>query len=105
MVKQKGQKQPFSGLNMVGNIPWTHFCQFYQTKDDFSDILVRYFEAGLKNNELCVWVTSDFLTKEEALLSLKKHIPDFSKYLTNRKVEIFPYTEWYLKQGKFEMNR
>jgi hypothetical protein len=33
-----------SGIELVGDVPWcTNFCQFYQTKDDLTDILVPYF--------------------------------------------------------------
>ncbi|MCR4305997.1 MAG: MEDS domain-containing protein [Candidatus Daviesbacteria bacterium] len=95
-----------SGLKVVGRLPWgTHFCQFYQTQKDLSDILVLYFKAGLENNEFCVWVTSEFLTEEEAIAAMKKAIPDFDKYLKKGQMEIFPYTNWYLKSGQFEMNR
>ncbi|MBI2600164.1 MEDS domain-containing protein [Candidatus Daviesbacteria bacterium] len=95
-----------SGLKIVGDLPWgTHFCQFYQTKKDLSDILVRYFKAGLENNEFCVWVTSEFLTDQEAKAAMKKAIPNFAKYLKKGQIEIFPYTNWYLKSGKFEMKR
>ena len=48
-----------SGIDIIGDISWgTHFCQFYQTKEDLMDILVPYFKAGLENNEFCLWVTS-----------------------------------------------
>jgi light-regulated signal transduction histidine kinase (bacteriophytochrome) len=41
-----------SGIDFIGDVPWrTHFCQFYQTKEDLMDILVPYFKAGLENNE------------------------------------------------------
>lgn len=95
-----------SGLDVVGDLPWgAHFCQFYQTQEDLADVLVRYFKAGLENNEFCVWVTSEFLTKEEALQLMKKEVPDFAKYWKKGQIEIFPYTDWYLKEGKFEMER
>lgn len=95
-----------SGISVVGKVPWgTHFCQFYKTQKDLSNTLVPYFKAGLENNEFCIWVTSEFLTKEEALLALEKGVPNFSKYLKNAQIEIFPYTEWYLKEGKFELKR
>jgi PAS domain S-box-containing protein len=87
-------------------MPWgAHFCQFYQTKQDLLDVLVPYFKVGLENNEFCVWVTSEFLTKEEALAALKKAVPGFSVYLKKGQIEIFPYTDWYLKEGKFELKR
>ena len=95
-----------SGLECVGEIDWgTHMCQFYKTKQDLTDILVPYFCNGLKNDEFCVWVTSDFLTKDEATAAMQKAMPNFSEYLEKGQMEIFPYTDWYLKEGKFELKR
>jgi len=37
-----------SGINIIGYIPQgTHFCQFYETPEDLTDLLVPYFKAGL----------------------------------------------------------
>lgn len=95
-----------SGITLIGDLPWgTHFCQFYKTRKDLLDMLVPYFKAGLENNELCVWVTSDFVTKDDALKAMKKSVPDFSGYLDKGQMEIFPYTDWYLKGGSFDLNR
>lgn len=103
--KKIAQEPRDSGIELVGKIPWgTHFCQFYKTKKDLADILVPYFKAGLLNNEMCVWVTSEFLTNEEALAALRKELPDADEYLRRGQIEIFSHTEWYLKSGKFEMN-
>ncbi|MBI2315156.1 MEDS domain-containing protein [Candidatus Daviesbacteria bacterium] len=95
-----------TGIEIIGDVSWgTHFCQFYQTKTDLIGTLVPYFRAGLDNNEFCVWVTSDFLNTEEAIAALQKGIPNFSKYLKKKQIEIFPHTQWYLKGGKFEMKQ
>lgn len=95
-----------SGIPLVGDLPWgSHFCQFYQTKKDLFDVLIPYFKAGLMNNELCIWVTSDFLTAEDAYAAMNKSIPGFSEYLEKKQMEIFPYTDWYLKGGKFDLQR
>jgi len=62
-----GNKLRNSGIDIIGDISWgIHFCQFYHTKEDLIEILVPYFIAGLKSNESCVWVTSEFLNTEEA---------------------------------------
>jgi hypothetical protein len=38
-----------TGITAIGDVPWgTHFCQFYQDKQDLVDILVPYFKAGLE---------------------------------------------------------
>src|SRR5512146_96876 len=85
-----------SGIALVGDLPWgSHFCQFYQTREDLLDTLVPYFRAGLESNELCVWVTSDFLTKEDALRAMSQGVPGFSAYQERGQIEVFPYTDWY----------
>jgi len=95
-----------TGIEAVGDMPWgTHFCQFYQSKQDLLDILVPYFIKGLRNKEYCTWVTSEFLTKDDAIKAMKKALPKFSGYLKKGQIEIFPYTDWYLKEGKFEVKR
>ncbi|HEY6837236.1 MAG TPA: MEDS domain-containing protein [Geobacteraceae bacterium] len=99
-------KRRNSGITLVGDLPWgSHFCQFYQTKKDLLDILVPYYRAGLESNELCVWVTSDFFTTQEALLAMEKGVPGFQGYLAKKQIEIFPYTDWYLKGGSFDLKR
>ena len=95
-----------SGISLVGNLPWgSHFCQFYSTRKDMLDILVPYFRAGIENNEFCVWVTSDFLTEEDAFAAMTAGIPDFARYRAERRIEVFPYTDWYLKGGNFDLRR
>ncbi len=95
-----------SGITFLGDLPWgSHFCQFYQTKKDMLDILVPYFQAGLQNNEFCIWVTSEFLTRDHALKALHKGVPGFPEYLQKGQIEIFSYKDWYLKGGKFDLQR
>jgi hypothetical protein len=95
-----------SGIAIIGDLPWgAHFCQFYKTKKDLLDIVVPYFKAGLENNESCVWVTSDFLTKADALRAMKNSVAGFSDYLARGQMEVFPYTDWYLKGGSFDLQR
>jgi hypothetical protein len=103
---QSSAEKRNSGIALLGDIPWgTHFCQFYKTRKDLLDILIPYFKAGLENNELCVLVTSDFLTKNNARKVFDKSIPGFSRYLERGQMEIFPYTDWYLKGGSFDLQR
>jgi hypothetical protein len=95
-----------SGITLIGDLPWgTHFCQFYKTKKDLLDILVPYFKAGLENNEACIWVTSDFLNEADAIKAMQKSLGDFPDYLRRGQMEIFPYTDWYLKGGSFDLKR
>lgn len=49
-----------TGISGIGDIPWgTHFCQFYEDRQDLIDTLVPYIKAGLENNEFCLWVASE----------------------------------------------
>ena len=55
-----------TGIGVVGDITWgTHFCSFYESKQDLLDTLVPYFKAGLGDREFCLWVIADPLTRED----------------------------------------
>ena len=91
-----------SGLKLIGKAPWgTHFCQFYQTKQDLIDILVPYFKAGLKNNEFCMWITSEPLGADEAKKALAKEVKNLDDYIKKGQIEILDYRQWYVKSGGF----
>lgn len=95
-----------TGISIIGRVPWaSHFCQFYQTKQDLIDMLVPYFKAGLNSNEYCMWVTAEPLTADEAREAMAKAMPVFSEYLEKGQIEILPHTEWYLKGGSFNLQR
>lgn len=92
-----------SGIDTIGDLPWgAHFCQFYRTKEDLTEILVPYFKAGLENNEFCMLITSQPMEVEEAKESLEKAIPDFDVYMEKGQIEIIPYTYWCAKEGFFD---
>jgi len=95
-----------SGLRLLGSVPWgTHFCQFYRTDKDLLDILVPYFKAGLKNNEYCMWVTSEPLTRDRVEKEMRKRVVNFESYLKKGQIEIIPYDRGYLKGGSFDDER
>lgn len=95
-----------TGIGVVGDKPWgTHFCHFYDTKEDLLDILVRYFKAGLEDKEFCVWVVSEPLTEQEAWNALRDAVPELDRYVSDRSIEILLGRDWYLKEGKFDLKR
>ena len=95
-----------TGIGAIGGAPWgTHFCQFYQTKQDLIDTLVPYFRAGLEDNEFCMWITAEPLREDEALQTLRNAMPDVDRHLQNGQLEILPHSEWYLKDGAFDSQR
>lgn len=95
-----------SGIGLIGNLPWgTHFCQFYQTKENLIDILIPYFKAGLENNEFCMWVTSQPLTVKEAEEALKNAVPYADTYFKRGQIEIISYKDWYIPEDTFDSKR
>ncbi|MBL7119588.1 MAG: MEDS domain-containing protein [Dehalococcoidia bacterium] len=95
-----------TGIDVLGDVPWgTHLCHFYQTREDLLDILVPYFKAGLQNNELCMWITSEPLGEREARETMREAMPGFDGCLKARQIEIVPHTQWYLKGGPFDLKR
>ena len=95
-----------SGIDIIGDVPWgTHFCQFYQTKEDLADILVPYFKAGLENNEYCLWITSQPLEVEEAKEALRSAVSDIDFYLEKGQIEIISYIFWCVNGGIYNPER
>jgi signal transduction histidine kinase/CheY-like chemotaxis protein len=94
-----------TGIATIGDVPWgTHFCQFYQDKQDLIDILVPYFKAGLENNEFCMWVTSEPLLPAEAKAALAANVENLETYIASGQLEILD-NEWYTSGGKFKSER
>jgi PAS domain S-box-containing protein len=97
-----------TGISVVGDVPWgTHYCHFYETKQDLLDTLVPYFKAGLESKEFCLWVVSDseLITVEEAKGALEQAVPDFDRHLANESIEILNGLDWYLKENTFSLER
>ncbi|MHC4532918.1 MAG: PAS domain S-box protein [Planctomycetota bacterium] len=92
-----------TSIEAVGNISWgTHFCQFYQTKEDLIDILVPYFKAGLEDNEFCMWITAEPLNAYEAHKALQKKVRNLDDYIKKGQIEILEHSQWYTKSENIE---
>jgi PAS domain S-box-containing protein len=95
-----------TGISVVGDVPWgTHFCLFYETRDDLLDILIPYFKTGLECNEFCVWLVFESFDEEEAKAAVRAGIPDGDRRLRAGDIEIIPHKEWYLRDGQFDLER
>ena len=95
-----------TGIEVVGDMPWgTHFCLFYETKEDLLEILISYCRAGLESGEFCLWIVAEPLTVEEATGALKDTVPGFSRYLADSSIEIVSARDWYLSGGTFDLKR
>jgi C4-dicarboxylate-specific signal transduction histidine kinase len=95
-----------TGIDVVGDMPWgSHFCLFYETKEDLLATLISYCKAGLESGEFCLWVVAEPLTIKVATSALRDAVPGFDRYLSDSSIEIVPAREWYLQDNKFDLNR
>jgi DNA-binding CsgD family transcriptional regulator len=95
-----------TGIDILGDMPWgTHFCMFYETKEDLLDIVVPYFETGLENNEFCLMVMSKDLplTAQDARSALRQAIPKLEQHETAGRIEFISHDEWFLQGGDFDV--
>jgi PAS domain S-box-containing protein len=96
-----------TGISIVGDVPWgTHFCSFYDTKQDLLDILIPFFKTGLKNNEFCLWIisNSELLTMQEARNELQEVFPELDQHMGKKSIE-FADHDWFLNEGPFDFRR
>ncbi len=94
-----------TGFLIPERVPWgTHICQFYETKDDLLEVLVPYYQHGLDTNQLCVWLTPDLISVEEATNALREVVPDLNRFLSTGQLVILPHDQWYLANGHFDMD-
>lgn len=90
----------------MGKIPWgSHFCHFYETRDDLLDILLSFFQAGLENNEFCMWITFDPLDEQQAADALRAAFRGAGRRLAAGDIEILPHIGWYLFDGALDVHR
>jgi C4-dicarboxylate-specific signal transduction histidine kinase len=95
-----------TGIDVVGDMPWgTHFCLFYETRDDILDTLVSYCKTGLESQEFCLWVVSEPVTVDEAKHALNRTVPELDRYVADHSIEIVSAREWYLQGGTFDLKR
>lgn len=95
-----------TGISIVGDVPrGTHFCHFYETKQDLLDTLVPYFKAGLESKEFCLWLVSpsEHITVEEAKAALQRAVPDLDRHLSDENIEILNGLDWYLEHTLFDL--
>jgi PAS domain S-box-containing protein len=95
-----------TGIDIIGDVPWgARVCLFYRNVEELINILVPYFKTGLKNNECCLWITSEPLNKEVAEKALRRAMFNLDKYLEKGQIEIIPYSQWYFKDGSLDLPR
>ncbi len=91
-----------SGLPQIGALPFgTHFCAFYETDEDLLDIVIPFMEAGITNNEYCLWVCSDEAEKKRSRAAFIERVGNGARLIELNKIDFPVIGEWYLRDGKF----
>jgi hypothetical protein len=91
-----------SGIPGVGNIGWgEHLCALYNRKQELLKLVVSFIEAGLLDNEFCMWITGEPITQRDAFEALEAVLPEAHEYLIRKRLEILPYHQSYLSSGAF----
>lgn len=91
------------GIAGIDKLPWgEHLCVFFNTKEELLRLTVPFIQAGLEENEFCMWITGDPVNEKEAFEALQQVLPNAHEYLAQRQLEILPYRQWYLGSGIFD---
>jgi len=99
---ERAEEYRESGIQVIDLVRWgTHTAQLYNTKNDLAEVLVPYIEKGLEQNELCVWITSEF-SENEIIEVLTDSIPRLQKYMDKGQLQVLSYEDWYLPKGYFD---
>jgi hypothetical protein len=93
------------GIPGLGAAPYgLHMCHFFPTRQELIDGLVPYFEAGIENNEQCIWVTSFPLPAQDALIEISKSAK-LMRAITSGQLTVFDAVEWYGESETFDTER
>jgi len=95
-----------TGIEPVGAMPWgTHFCHFYETRDDLLETLLPFFKAGLEAEEFCAWVVSEPLTEAAVWQALDRAVPGLDRYVSDQSIEVLKARDVYLAGGEIDLHR
>jgi hypothetical protein len=80
----------------------THLSAFYRSEKDLLSLVSTFIQAGLLQQEYCLWVTAPPLPRTEAFASIESVVPDLKHYISLGQLDIVSYEDWYLVEGQFE---
>jgi hypothetical protein len=79
-----------------------HAAFLYNTSEERFEVLAKYFKEGLKNGELCVFVTAD--KPDDAADKLLEEGLDVREPIQTGQLRIFEMNDTYLPDGRFAAN-
>jgi len=86
-----------SNIDFVSDMPQgNYFSLLYETTEEFMSVVAAFLDAGLKENECCIWAVSGQITRESAENFLRDEGIDVDSYLRSDQLIIMPCTECYI---------
>ena len=79
-------------------------CHFFPTRQELIDGLVPYFEAGIDNNEQCIWLTSSPLPAQDALVEISQS-EKLMRAVRSDQLRVFDAADWYGELESFDAER
>jgi PAS domain S-box-containing protein len=85
-----------SGIDYYQSLrPGSHLCQFYNNTQEYFEVLIPFFQAGLKANQFCFWVLRNHAEEIRAYKALHKVVPNLNDYVKKGQIVIAPRSKWY----------
>lgn len=78
----------------------THICYFYGNGKELSDAVIPYLQAGLANNERCVWICAEPIDAKAATALLETDYPQLARLLETKQLILIDYDQAYLSNGE-----
>jgi hypothetical protein len=76
-----------------------HFCHFFHTSDEISEVLVPYYKIGLERRESCLWIATDRSELARGNDELRAALPDYDRRAAGGQIEIVSQDEWNTRYG------
>jgi len=85
--------------------PTRHTTLFYNSEEEYLEIVIPYLKAGLENNEFCLWVIPETMGVEDARMHLGGSVEGLAAYFEKEQLLIEDYQSFYLKDGLFSAHK
>lgn len=95
---------PLSGICGTHNIQFgSHLCLFYRRPHEFLQVTSSFLQAGLENQELCVWILPPTVTIPLALEALAHLHLNGAALQASHQLQIVASEDWY-RDGTFNLD-
>jgi hypothetical protein len=92
---------PLSARESLGFRWGSHLCLFYSGTTQLHRFAATYFDAGLESDARCLWITAAAMTQKQVQSALSQ-FPSAKTLLRTEQLRVIPYSEWYLRGGRFD---